>query len=316
MLSRKLDYLMALAKEQHFARAAVACQVSQPTLSAAIQQLETELGVAIVRRGQRFQGLTKEGQLVLEAAQRMANERDRLRKQLRDQRDQLNGTLRIGLLYSTTPLLRILTTPFRQRFPRVSLDIMMQSPFDLQQAIEGSAVDVVITFHDDRLRCCRTEILYKEGYELLMRKGAYFSGRNAVSWDELRQLPLCLLSPGSPIFGTWESERLRQVLEEAPHISTNAVWIVMDHVRTGQWASVLPKPVRIMVAGDHELETIPLPGSGKPNYVVIGIAGRKPVSSFASAFFDVATSAGVRKELEAHLGSVDVKKSRSRLRTA
>lgn len=56
MLSRKLEYLMALAKEGHFARAAAACHVSQPTLSAAIQQLEAELGVPIVKRGQRFQG--------------------------------------------------------------------------------------------------------------------------------------------------------------------------------------------------------------------------------------------------------------------
>ena len=70
---------MALAKEGHFARAAAACHVSQPTLSAAIQQLEAELGVPIVKRGQRFQGLTNEGRLVIEAAQRMANERDRLR---------------------------------------------------------------------------------------------------------------------------------------------------------------------------------------------------------------------------------------------
>src|SRR5579863_3811500 len=68
VLSRKLEYLMALAKEGHFARAAAACHVSQPTLSAAIQQLEAELGVPIVERGRRFQGLTNEGRLVIEAA--------------------------------------------------------------------------------------------------------------------------------------------------------------------------------------------------------------------------------------------------------
>lgn len=83
VLSRKLEYLMALAKAGHFARAAAACQVSQPTLSAAIQQLEAQLGVPIVKRGHRFQGLTDEGRLVIEAAQRMAHERDRLREQLR-----------------------------------------------------------------------------------------------------------------------------------------------------------------------------------------------------------------------------------------
>ena len=87
---------MALGKERHFARAAAVCHVSQPTLSAAIQQLEAELGVPMVKRGQRFQGLTKQGQLVVEAAQRMAIERDRLREQLRAQQDALSGILRVG----------------------------------------------------------------------------------------------------------------------------------------------------------------------------------------------------------------------------
>ena len=97
---------MALAKERHFARAAAACHVSQPTLSAAIQQLEAELGVPIVKRGQRFQGLTNEGRLVMEAAQRMVSERDRLRQLLRERHDGFSGTLRIGVLGSTVPLLK------------------------------------------------------------------------------------------------------------------------------------------------------------------------------------------------------------------
>ena len=61
MIIRQLIYLDALAREKHFRRAAEACHVSQPTLSAAIVQLEEELGVLIVERGRRFQGFTKEG---------------------------------------------------------------------------------------------------------------------------------------------------------------------------------------------------------------------------------------------------------------
>src|SRR5215469_621671 len=118
---------MALAKEGHFARAATACHVSQPTLSAAIQQLEAELGVPIVKRGQRFQGLTEEGRLVMEAAQRMANERERLRAQLRDRNNASAGTLRVGVLGSTVPLLKSLTLPFCERFPHVNLNVMLRS---------------------------------------------------------------------------------------------------------------------------------------------------------------------------------------------
>jgi DNA-binding transcriptional LysR family regulator len=280
---------MALAKAGHFARAAAACHVSQPTLSAAIQQLEAELGVLVVKRGQRFQGLTPQGQLVMEAAERMAHERDRLRRQLRDQRSQSMPILRIGVLGSTVPLLERFTRAFRERFPQVSLSITMQSPFDVQQAFDASAVDVAITYLDKGLRRhCRTHTLYTEQYDLLIRKGAEFSGRTSVSWDDLARLPLCLLSPDSPIFGKSESKVLARILATTPHIVTNAIWLVMDHVRTGQWASVLPKPVRIMVAGEKDLESIPLPALGKPNSVAIAIPNREPVSPLAEAFFEIA----------------------------
>jgi DNA-binding transcriptional LysR family regulator len=65
---RQLLYLVALAREKHFTRAAQACHVTQPTLSGRIRQLEQELGVPIVERGQRFHGLTREGERVLKWA--------------------------------------------------------------------------------------------------------------------------------------------------------------------------------------------------------------------------------------------------------
>lgn len=293
---------MALAKEGHFARAASACHVSQPTLSAAIQQLEAELGVPIVKRGQRFQGLTDDGRLVIEAAQRMAHERDRLREQLRDRHNQSSGTLRVGVLGSTVPLLKTLTLPFCERFPHVNLSVMLRSPFDVQQDFEASSLDVAITYLDQRLRrYCRTQVLYTEQYDLLIRKGTAFSGRNSVPWDDLTRLSLCLLSPDSPIFGKSESEILAGLLTRTPHIVTNAIWMVMDHVRTGKWASVLPRPVRIMVSGDPELEAIPLPNIGKATPVGIAVAKREPASPLAEAFFELTSLREISSSLQAVL---------------
>jgi DNA-binding transcriptional LysR family regulator len=307
---------MALAKAGHFARAAVACHVSQPTLSAAIQQLEAELGVPIVKRGQRFQGLTEEGRLIIEAAQRMANERDRLRQQLRNRHDSSSGTLRIGVLGSAVPLLKSLTLPFCDRFPHVNLSVMLQSPFGVQQAFEASSLDVAITYLDQRVRrYCRTQVLYTEEYDLLIRKGTPFSGRKSVPWEDLTRLSLCLLSPDSPIFGKSESEVLAKLLTKAPHIVTNAIWMVMDHVRTGKWASVLPRPVRIMVSDDRELEAIPLPNIGKAPSVGIAISKREPASPLAEAFFELATSNKISAELRATLGIPEAPKGAREART-
>lgn len=74
MFIRQVHYLLALAKLGHFGRAAEACHVSQPALSTAIQHLEEELGVTLVRRGQRFQGFTPEGERLLQWARRLARD--------------------------------------------------------------------------------------------------------------------------------------------------------------------------------------------------------------------------------------------------
>ena len=71
VLLRELEYLAALARERHFGRAAAACHVSQPSLSAAVRRLEHDLGVSIVQRGRRFAGLTPEGERVLLWAHRI-----------------------------------------------------------------------------------------------------------------------------------------------------------------------------------------------------------------------------------------------------
>ena len=84
MVLRQLEYLVALAREKHFGRAADACHVSQPTLSAAIRLLEDDLGAPIVERGHRYVGLTPQGQVALEHAHRILAEVENLRRGLEE----------------------------------------------------------------------------------------------------------------------------------------------------------------------------------------------------------------------------------------
>ena len=98
MVIKQFAYLVALAREKHFARAAKACNVSQPTLSGAIRQLEEELGVPLVERGHRFTGLTAEGETILAHAKRILAEVDTMAQSIGDVRQGLKGRLRIGFL--------------------------------------------------------------------------------------------------------------------------------------------------------------------------------------------------------------------------
>jgi DNA-binding transcriptional LysR family regulator len=303
VIVKKLEYLVALAKERHFARAAAVCRVSQPTLSTGIQQLEVELGVQIVKRGRKFEGFTEAGEMVLATAQRMAAEADRLREKLRDRGADSSGTLRIGVLGSTIPLMKVFTTRFRQRCPNVNLTVTVQNAFEIQQQIEDGLLDVAITYLDKNSRLYRrAQVLYAEEYELLIRRGGRFSGRRTVSWQDIKELPLCLLVPNTKIFGVEESEVLKDALNRTPHIITTAIWMVMDHVRTGHWATVLPRPVRVMIADDKELEAIPLPTLGNPTSIGIAIPQHDPPSRLAQAFFEIATSKEILEELRTLLG--------------
>ena len=96
MVIKQFVYLTALAREQHFGRAAEAAHVSQPTLSAAIRNLEDELGVPVVERGHRFNGFTPEGLVVLDYAKRVLAECEAMRQTLEAMGQGLTGRLRLG----------------------------------------------------------------------------------------------------------------------------------------------------------------------------------------------------------------------------
>ena len=96
----KLDFILALAREKHFGRAADACGVTQPTLSAGVKQLEEQMGVLLVNRGSRFQGFTPEGERVLGWARRIVGDTRAMREEINALRHGLTGRLRMAAIRS------------------------------------------------------------------------------------------------------------------------------------------------------------------------------------------------------------------------
>ena len=120
----RLEMFLALARERHFGRAAESLGVAQPTLSAAIRQLEDSLGVLLVRRGSRYEGLTPEGERVLQWARRIVADARAMREELRAARAGLSGTLRIGVIPTAlSPASRLLAA-FATAHPEVRLAIL------------------------------------------------------------------------------------------------------------------------------------------------------------------------------------------------
>src|ERR1700754_4691264 len=161
----KLDFILALARERHFGRAAEACGVTQPTLSAGLKQLEEMLGVRLVDRGARFQGFTAEGERVLDWARRIVGDSRALRQEINALKKGLSGHLRIAAIPTALNMVAALTTPFKARHPNVSFTIVSRTSISILTQIENLDVDVGITYlENEPLGRVRTFPLYKEDY--------------------------------------------------------------------------------------------------------------------------------------------------------
>ena len=144
MFIRQFRYLVAVAEERHFGRAAQRCNVTQPSLSSGIKQLELELGVPIFLRGrgQRFQGLTAEGERVAIWSRGVLAYCDAMRKEVAMMRNDLTGHLRLGAMPSMSPVLPSVLQTFREKYPGVRVDVQFIGNEAMKLGLNNFALDV------------------------------------------------------------------------------------------------------------------------------------------------------------------------------
>ena len=159
----KLEYLIALARQRHFGRAAEMCGVTQPTLSAGLKQLETELGVLLVQRGSRYRGLTPEGERVVEWALRIVGDTRQMRQEVGTMRQGLAGHLRLAVIPTALSVVPQITTPYRERHPQVRFTIQSRTSSSILEMIETLEVEAGLSYlGDEPPRRMRTIPLYEE----------------------------------------------------------------------------------------------------------------------------------------------------------
>jgi DNA-binding transcriptional LysR family regulator len=145
----KLEFLLALARERHFGRAAEACGVTQPTMSAAIKQLEESLGVLLVQRGSRFIGLTPEGEHVLEWAKRIVSDTRAMRQEISSLKRGLSGHLRIAAIPTALGMVAALTAPFCARHPDVKFTVLSRRSHEVLTLLDELEIHAGITYLDN-----------------------------------------------------------------------------------------------------------------------------------------------------------------------
>ncbi len=198
MFIRQFRYLVAVAEEHHFGRAAQRCNVTQPSLSSGIKQLELELGVPIFLRGrgQRFHGLTAEGERVATWARGVLAYCDAMRKEVAMMQNDLTGNLRLGAMPSMSPVLPFLLQTFRTKYPGVRVDVQFIGNEAMKLGLNNFSLDVALTYLDKAdLGRKNTLPIYTEQLSLLVPDTPEFQRRKTITWKEAAQLPLAMLRP-------------------------------------------------------------------------------------------------------------------------
>jgi LysR family hydrogen peroxide-inducible transcriptional activator len=193
----ELRYIVAVARERHFGRAAETCFVSQPTLSVAVKKLEEELGVTLFERGAGELSVTPAGQKIIEQAQRVLEEAARVRELAAAGRDPLAGPLRLGAIYTIGPyLLPRLIPILRRSAPAMQLHIQENFTHRLAEALKNGEVDAILIALPFDEPGVETRAVYDEPFFVAVPKGHAWEGRKRVSSAELTRESLLLLGEG------------------------------------------------------------------------------------------------------------------------
>lgn len=243
MIARKYLYLIALAKEQHFGRAAESCHISTSTLSAAIRDIESELGVTVVRRGQHFGGLTPEGERVLDYARQTAARCESLRQELGAMQDHLTGRLRLGVIPTGLTAVASITAAFARKHPGVEIEVRSLSNRQILAGLRQFELDGGIAYVDSANDDFLTHPLWCENLVVLSPADSALADREWLTWREAAEIPLCLLPATMHNRQTIDGVFASLGLSVKPSLETDSVVSILAHVSAGSWSSILPRAV-------------------------------------------------------------------------
>jgi DNA-binding transcriptional LysR family regulator len=280
----KLEFLIALARAQHFGRAAEACNVSQPTLSAGIKTLEDMFGVLLVQRGSRFRGLTPEGERVLEWARRIVADARAMRQDVDALKRGLVGHVRIAAVPTALAMSAMLTTPYRAKHPEVRFTILSRTSIQVLSMIEDLEVDAGLTYLDNEpLGRVNTVPLYLEEYRFLTSSTGTLGNRDKVTWAEVGRVPLCLLTPDMQNRRIIDGLLRSAGAEPSPTLESNSMIVLFAHVRTGRWASIMPAKLAESLGLTENVRAIPIVEPATAHTVGLVIPDREPTTPLISA---------------------------------
>lgn len=287
---RDLQLLLALSQRKHFTQAANDCGISQPAFSARIRHLEEDLGVPIVRRGNKFLGFTKDGELVLKWASKILANAEGLRQDIEISKGALRGKLVLGVVPTALTYAANISTELRCDFPNLAIQIQSLTSAQIALGLSDFSIDAGITYNDVDKSALRFEAIYEEQYVLISPAGLAPRKRGEASWSEAADLPLCLLSKDMHFRQIVDTVFAQAKVNPQPVMETNAFTAVLAQVAFGSSATIAPQALVDSLLLDEKTVCLSLTKPVVSNAIGLAVLDHEPSLPAIAALRDTIKS--------------------------
>ena len=256
---KDLECLVALARTRHFARAAQECGLSQPAFSMRIRHLEENLNVTIVKRGNRFQQLTPEGEKVLAHARDILERTQVLEREIKASKGEVSGALVLGVVPTAVAVAAQLAIRLQGIHQGLRTRIITASSLSIQQGIEDRAFDAGLTYADGiSSDLMHIYPVYSEQYVLVAPSALIEGAPETMTWAEAAELPLSLLEPGMQ--NRKIIDRVFQDVGVRPKVifDSNGFNAAIVIARKGVAATIVPKVLMEELGADDDVAVVDL----------------------------------------------------------
>ena len=274
MTLTELRYIVAVAQEKHFGRAAQRCHVSQPTLSIAIKKLEEELALSLFDRSSNEVITTEAGERIVAQARRVLEEADMIKQLANEEQNELEGSVKLGLIFTVAPyLLPKLILSLRNIAPKMPLMLEENYTHVLTEMLKRGELDAIVVaepFHEPGVV---TEPLYDEPFFVIVPRGHHFEELDAVTPQALAEEQVLLLTEGNCMRGNildscTELAAKQRILGLTNTLQGSSINTIRHMVASGLAISVLPATA--LTENDHMLfSIIPFEGAVPHRRVVL-----------------------------------------------
>lgn len=288
MQTRLVEYFLAIHRERHFGRAAAACNVSQPTLSAGIATLESQLGKRLIARERRYAGLTPEGEAILPWAQQLVAAAEALEQAADTARGPLKGELRLGAIPASMPATGFLVEAIRAYAPEINVQLRALTSRQIEHELAAFELDAGVTYLDFEPPAHALAVpLYGERAMLVgARDSALFPAD--PDWRSIAAVPLCLLHQGMQNRRILDARVAALGLALHPIVTADSYVALLAIVRQGKLCTIMPDSHTMLLDGLAWARALPLPDAGEPNRIGVIVSDRTPMSPLAQSVLTVA----------------------------